>query len=189
MSSYGDHLHWTLTWQLNSHSIREFLLLLTRQPHFSTWQLSYTIEVFLCFIQGMGNLGEIMKVCWMLNEDVDRVTGCMRWHRALCGVKGVTVTSTALLLLKRIHYKQVRQPRYWSWLWSGGCLNCIDTDETFTFQEFLLFTKFFQLAAVCVFQTEQWADIWGRELVPIFINLIPVHGRHQHNIIIAVGLL
>ena len=48
----------------------------------------------------------------MLNEDVDRVTGCMRGHRALCGVKGVTVTSTALLLLKRTHYKQVRQPRY-----------------------------------------------------------------------------
>ena len=49
----------------------------------------------------------------MLNEDVDRVTGgCMRGHRALCGVEGVTVTSTALLLLKRTHCKQVRQPRY-----------------------------------------------------------------------------
>ena len=112
----------------------------------------------------------------------------MRGHRVVCGVEGVTVTGTALLLLKRTHFKQVRQPRYWSWLRSGGCLNCIDTDETFTFQEFLLFTKFFQLAAVCVFQTEQWADIWGRELVPIFINLILVPG-HQHNIIIAVGLL
>ena len=96
----------------------------------------------------------------MLNEDVDRVTGgCMRGHRAVCGVEGVTVTSAALLLLKRTHCKQVLQPRYRLWLRSGGCLNCIDTDETFTFQEFLLFTKFFQLAAVCVFQTEQWADI------------------------------
>ena len=147
------------------------------------------VEIFLhVLVNEWGTTGK-MRVSWMLNEDVDRVTGgCMRGHRALCGVEGVTVTSTALLLLKRTHFKQVRQPRYWSWLRSGGCLNCIDTDETFTFQEFLLFTKFFQLAAVCVFQTEQWADIWGRELVPIFINLILVPG-HQHNIIIAVGLL
>ena len=49
----------------------------------------------------------------LLNEDVDRVTGgCMRGHRAVCGVEGVTVTSAALLLLKRTHCKQVRQPRY-----------------------------------------------------------------------------
>ena len=143
-----------------------------------------------CFSKWMGNHGENEGKlnaewrCWQGDRWVHAGTPGGVWG----GGCHCTVTSTALLLLKRTHFKQVRQPRYWSWLRSGGCLNCIDTDETFTFQEFLLFTKFFQLAAVCVFQTEQWADIWGRELVPIFINLILVPG-HQHNIIIAVGLL